>query len=188
MGSNPPAPTILGERILERMIITDDRYASIRSRVDLLRVGLIAEVGVAGGGVIERLAVEFPQRTIYAYDTFTGLPKEKWQVGEFHKPGEFCSDDTEVRLGKIPNVVVRKGIFPDTLKEETGFAVVHLDVDFYQSTKEALVALLPRMIHKGRIILDDWKWQNCPGVERAVNELGLKATQTCKWQAEIICQ
>jgi hypothetical protein len=171
---------------MARMFICESRYATIQNRINSAGYGIIAEVGVAWGGVVERISREFPQRTIFAYDTFTGLPREKWQEGEL-PPGEFYSEDVEARLGKLPNVIVRKGLFPGTLKAESGFAVVHLDVDYYQSTKEALVALLPRMMPYGRIILDDWKWSRCPGVERAVNELGLKAFPTGPTQAEIIC-
>ena len=173
---------------MANMIIGSDRYAVIASRIRSAGDGLIAEVGVAEGGVVENLSREFPERTIYAYDTFSGLPAEKWQEGEIHHPGEFQPGNAEACLSRLSNVVVRKGIFPNTLGDETGFVVVHLDVDFYLSTLEALKALLPRMVHGGRIILDDWKWRGCPGVERAVKELGLTAIPTCPMQAEILAR
>lgn len=161
------------------------RYQHLENRVCEALKGPIAEIGVAAGGVIERLAIRFSDRQIYAYDTFTGIPKEKWQEGEFVKPGDFSSPGTEILLLRFPNVVVKKGIFPDTLGDENGFVVVHLDCDLYRSTLESLIALGPRMAKDGVIILDDWEWKFCPGVKRAVDELGLKAIRTVDYQAEI---
>ena len=168
------------------MIINELRYNVIADRISKAGIGSVAEIGVAGGGVVKRIAKQFPTRTVYAYDTFEGMPQTKWVEGEKHKVGEFCFAGTEERLRQFSNVVVRKGVFPDTLGDEKGFVVVHLDVDWYTSTKDSLEAILPRMAKGGRIILDDWEWCACPGVKRAVLELGLNAIQTVDYQAEIV--
>jgi hypothetical protein len=167
-------------------IISDDRYDAIAARVRCAPPGPIAEVGVAYGGVVSRLACDFRYRTVYAYDTFEGLPPEHWQPGEHHRAGEFNGGQVAyARLNAIHNVIVRKGLFPDTLQAETGFAVVHLDVDLYLATLAALQALTLRMAPGGCIILDDWDWPACPGVVRAVRALGLTATPTVPHQAVI---
>jgi hypothetical protein len=41
------------------------------------------------------------------------------------------------------------------------------------------------MAKGGAIFLDDWDWDNCPGVRKAVEELGFTATQTVENQAVI---
>jgi O-methyltransferase len=149
--------------------------------------GAVAEVGVYKGGVLRELSRTFPDRTVYGYDTFAGMPAEHWQEGEAVLPGSFDSTLVEVRevVDDCPNVVLRPGLFPAT-GDDVEFAFVHLDVDMYLSTRHALEWLLPRMALGGVIVLDDWDWPECPGVRRAVEDLGLIATPTdCVFQAAL---
>jgi hypothetical protein len=148
--------------------------------------GLIGEVGVFNGGFTGILSDNFLDTKIYAYDTFEGMPESCWVKDEFHYVGEFKPELDVVRiLNNRKNVVVRKGIFPDSIQDETGFWMVHLDVDFYLSTLNSLKVLKDRMAKGGAIFLDDWDWPNCPGVRKAVEELGLNAIQTVEHQAVI---
>ena len=148
--------------------------------------GLIGEVGVFNGGFTSILSDNFLDTTIYAYDTFEGMPESCWKNGEYHVVGEFKPEVDVVRiLNNRKNVVVRKGIFPDSIGDETGFWMVHLDVDFYLSTLNSLRVLKDRMAPGGAIFLDDWDWAHCPGVRQAVEELGFKAIETAKYQAVI---
>lgn len=159
------------------MLITYDRYDKL---VELVSVpGPLAEIGVAWGGVVWSLAERFPDRTVYAYDTFCGLPDSMWQDGEFHRPGEFAASASceEVLMAK-PNIIIRKGLFPMTLGEEHGFAMVHLDCDFYRSTLFSILGIVPRLAPGGVLVLDDWDWPNCPGVKTAVEELKLPVEPT----------
>jgi hypothetical protein len=148
--------------------------------------GLIGEVGVFNGGFTGILSDNFLDTKIYAYDTFEGMPESCWVKDEHHYVGEFKPGLDVVRiLNNRKNVVVRKGIFPDSIQDETGFWMVHLDVDFYLSTLNSLKVLKDRMAKGGAIFLDDWDWPNCPGVRKAVEELGFNAIQTVEHQAVI---
>jgi hypothetical protein len=148
--------------------------------------GLIGEVGVFNGGFTGILSDNFLDTKIYAYDTFEGMPESCWVKDEHHYVGEFKPELDVVRiLNNRKNVVVRKGIFPDSIQDETGFWMVHLDVDFYLSTLNSLKVLKDRMAKGGAIFLDDWDWPNCPGVRKAVEELGFNAIQTVEHQAVI---
>ena len=148
--------------------------------------GLIAEVGVFHGGFTGILSDNFLDTKIYAYDTFEGMPESCWKEGEPHHIGEFKPKiDVVKMLNNRKNVVVRKGIFPESIGDETGFWMVHLDVDFYLSTLNSLKVLKDRMAKGGAIFLDDWDWPNCPGVRKAVEELGFNAIQTTEHQAVI---
>jgi len=152
--------------------------------------GHVAEVGVFRGGVLRELSRVFPARTVFGFDTFTGLPAEHDSPGwEVCKPGMF----SEARLGDVrsslrdcKNVELVPGLFPDTGEAIDGsFAFVHLDVDFYLATLRSLEFLVPRMSPGGAIVLDDWEWQHCPGVKRAVDELRLPAVEVSTFQAMI---
>lgn len=148
--------------------------------------GPFAEVGVFNGGFTCILSDLFLDSKIYAYDTFEGMPEKCWEKSEHHVVGEFKPQfDVLKLLGNRKNVEIRKGIFPESIGDESGFWMVHLDVDFYLSTLNSLVVLKDRMMPGGAIFLDDWDWPHCPGVRRAVEELGLKATQTAQYQSVI---
>lgn len=170
-------------------ILGDVKIASILEQARTVDsngvVGDFAEVGVYRGGVLRELAQAFPHRTVYGYDTFEGMPVEHWQEGEVVVPGQFDGTSLAEVQGVVAdcfNVGLRKGVFPST-GVRTVYAFVHLDVDFYLATKAALVWLLPRMAEGGVIVLDDWDWEHCPGVRRAVEELGLVAQPTVVFQA-----
>jgi hypothetical protein len=149
-------------------------------------MGLLAEVGVFNGGFVKILSDIFLDTKIYAYDTFEGMPESCWRKDEPHRIGEFKPElDVIKMLNNRKNVVVRKGIFPETIGYQTDFWMVHLDVDFYLSTFNSLKVLKDRMSRGGAIFLDDWDWENCPGVRKAVEDLGLEANKTVEHQAVI---
>ncbi len=134
--------------------------------------GDLAELGVYRGGVGRMMAKRFPTRTVRLFDTFTGIPWDGYDPAkDRHRPGEFaCSlDEVRAALSGFPNVVFHPGLFPLTAAGER-FALVHLDADLYASTLAGLEWFWPRLSAGGCIVLDDWKWKACPGVEMAVNE------------------
>jgi O-methyltransferase len=167
-------------------LLNEDKIMSMLKHCAKNPTGLIAEVGVFYGGFTGILSDNFLDTKIYAYDTFDGMPESCWVKDEYHHVGEFKPNVDVVRiLNNRKNVIVRKGIFPDSMGDETGFWMVHLDVDFYLSTLNSLKVLIDRMAKGGAIFLDDWDWPNCPGVRKAVEELKLNAIQTVQHQAVI---
>lgn len=134
--------------------------------------GDIAELGVYKGGTSLLMAQMAADRKIHLFDTFDGMPVS----GEFdvHKVGEFA--DTGFRFIQEVfsnfNAEIHEGFFPETTAglEDTRYAFVHVDADQYQVTKDALEYFYPRMSVGGVIVLDDYLWQNCPGVEKALLE------------------
>jgi O-methyltransferase len=123
-------------------------------------------------------------------DTFTGLPAEQWNSGEVHKPYEFndTSIESVTAFVNSSNVYLFNGLFPDSGKfaEDYKFSFVHLDVDFYESTKACLDWFLPRMNKGGVIVLDDYDWPNCPGVKKALENIEHYKTNA-DYQAYIQC-
>lgn len=150
--------------------------------------GAFAECGVYRGGILRMLAETHPERTVYGFDTFEGLPQEMWADGEPHSAGDFGDTSMESVLDEIDgcdNVSLVAGIFPESaaaINEET-FALVHLDFDFYESTRAAIDWFLPRMSSGGAIVFDDYEWERCPGVKRAIDEARLTVERTVPYQA-----
>lgn len=160
-------------------LISQDRLNTFEQLSINVPEGLVAEVGVYKGGSLKVLAQLFSDRPVLGFDTFEGLPKEQWIETEIHEIGDFHDttlEDVQDFLRDCPNVVLTKGLFPDSGKpfEDQKFALVHLDTDFYLGTKLSLDWFWPRMNSGGIIVLDDYNWPNCPGVKQAVEEYSLK--------------
>ncbi len=135
--------------------------------------GAMAELGVYKGGTAKLMADVVPDKPLYLFDTFGGMPQVK--AIDIHKAGDFA--DTSVEevsglLGTRTNAIFRKGFFPETAKglEDERFSFVHIDGDLYQSTLDSLVFFYPRMPKGGVMILDDYEWPDCPGVKQAMDE------------------
>jgi hypothetical protein len=135
--------------------------------------GPIAEFGVNNGGNIWRLAES--GREIWAFDTFEGLPAEDYlEEDKQNPPGCFHSVPGTVEfLESIPNVVVRKGRFVNTLPTIPAglkFSVISLDCDYYLSYKQVLEYLESHgHIGPGTVIVMD-DYDHLPGAKRAVDE------------------
>lgn len=90
------------------------------------------------------------------------------------------------------NVAFHPGLFPGTTRglDSIRFALVHLDADLYASTKAGLEWFWPRIVAGGAILLDDYGWGYCKGVERAVTEFfddlsGFKNEMTAPYQLTV---
>ncbi|HRQ17716.1 MAG TPA: TylF/MycF/NovP-related O-methyltransferase [Agriterribacter sp.] len=174
-------------------LITEDRLKEIVRLAGIAPNGTMAEVGVYRGGSLKYLADAFPSRTIWGFDTFTGLPKEQWSEGEIHKPGDFSDTSFEAvseYLKGNKNVTLIEGMFPDSFPlceyGDIPFAFVHVDTDFYLSVKKAISFFYPLLYKGGIMVFDDFGWPHTPGVEQALSESGLQYQPTkAKYQAYI---
>lgn len=145
------------------------------------------EVGVYKGGtsyfialLAERLGL--PVRH-FCFDTFEGHAAEdiNAEVDTWHIPKAF--DDTNFEavkeyLKRFGNVSVHKGRFQNSTDfiSDRKMHFVHLDMDIYEPTLFALQFLRDRMVRGGVILLDDYGFETCPGIEKAVHEF-LSANQ-----------
>jgi O-methyltransferase len=179
---------------MENTLITQDRLdAMIALARNVPAKGYFAEVGVYKGGSLKNLALSFPERIIFGFDSFEGLPKELWTEKELHKPGEFSDTSfesvNEFLKDTNNNVRLIKGIFPDSAQqyEDLDFSFVHVDTDFYLSVKACLEWFWPRLPRGGIIVLDDYLWPNCPGVGPALNDFSKPFQKTeAAYQAYLI--
>ncbi len=143
--------------------------------------GSLIEVGVWRGGtgtlLAERASLCGIPGTVYLCDTFTGVVKAT-EKDPTYRGGEHAdsSRSTVERLlasRKLSNARILEGIFP----EETGrfvegelFRLCHIDVDVYQSARDAAEWLWPRVVRGGVIVYDDYGSEGCSGITRHVDE------------------
>lgn len=143
--------------------------------------GLIMEFGVARGDSIKKIAAGFPNKTVYGFDSFEGLP-DHWR--ENISKGAFACD---VPTDLPKNVTLVKGIFEETLspflKSNKGpAAFIHVDCDIYSSTKTIFDNLEDRIIDGTIIIFDEIF--GYPGYEdhefKAFNEYLVRNNMNCE--------
>lgn len=166
------------------LTIPFERYVGLTKVFrDIPDDGDIAELGVGYGGTTCLLSDRFVDKTIYAFDTFKGfkpLPK-KYTKNESPRWKDWGTDTiywsiVEDTLSMLKNVIMKKGIFPETAKDvNTKFSLVHLDVDIYLSTLYGLEFFFDKIVPGGFIVIDDlfsenYKGSSFPQVRRAVED------------------
>lgn len=164
-------------KVYSMSLISPDRLNVIRFLCDLVKdiPGNAIEVGVYKGGSLAVIAKAIPHKTVFGFDTFTGLPQEKRGEGEVHQAGDFSDTSLEtveasLRQCEVPNVRLVQGIFPESAPTDIGrISFAHLDVDFGQSSKEAIEWVAERLSPGGIIVSDDYGWHHCPNVKPVID-------------------
>ena len=142
--------------------------------------GDFAEVGVLQGGITRMISRAITNRTVYAFDTFTGLPKAQKIDGRHINIRQANNETLFKDYGQTAkeyiaakNVVICEGLFPETFyarQMPSEFAFVHLDTDLYEGTKSGLEIFPQLMPVSGFIVVDDYMAKHTPGVTAAVDE------------------
>jgi len=142
--------------------------------------GAYAEAGVWNGDSAETICKVKGDKLFFLFDTFEGLPESeftyvdtstKFSLG-YVAPGMYKGNLEKVRerLSKYPYVVVYKGLISETLHyaENMNFCFVHIDLDLYQPTLNALNFFYPRMIQNGIMLCHNYI--DLPGPRKAIDE------------------
>jgi len=152
--------------------------------------GSLLEVGVWRGGtgaLIAKQAIrcQIPD-SVYLCDTFEGVVKasEKdggYKGGEHSDTSEQIVKDLVLRHG-LSNVRILKGVFPeatgDRIAQET-FRFCHIDVDVYQSAKDIVDWIWPRLIVGGILVFDDFGFPTTMGIRDFVNDTKFGNDRIC---------
>lgn len=138
----------------------NEKHISFQDAINQLDVkGCILEFGVASGTSIRDIARMQPDRKIYGFDTFEGLP-EDWRGGNsdwLMAKGTFACD---VPVFEETNINIVKGLFADTLPDflsslDEPIALIHIDCDLYSSTKTVFDILNKQVQIGTRIMFDE---------------------------------
>lgn len=140
--------------------------------------GDVAELGVYRGGSAAGMGLLAPHKTIHLFDTFEGMREPLFE--EVHQKGDFA-DTSEPFVRSLfdprQELKVHVGWFPESVTkelEDSKFCFVHVDGDFYETTRDAMAFFWPRLVPGGAMVFDDWEWQACSGVKRALVEASEK--------------
>lgn len=146
--------------------------------------GDIVDIGSGSGltaAFLQRCLSEFGiDKKIHCYDAF---PTGEVPIGNCSASVDFSKIPTNAKAGKarllrtfrgfeMPLPAVHPGWLVDTLPGELPecIAFVHIDVDMYQPTMEALLHTYDRLPGGAICVIDDYGLGFLPCVKRAVNE------------------
>lgn len=117
-------------------------------------------------------------KPVFVYDSFEGLPEPSVhdKPSDVFHAGAMALDVAKLterfkRSGlRQPTVVAKffRDLEPGDLPNQIAFA--HLDGDFYESIADSLNLVWPRLADGGYMIVDDWGWEQLPGVYNAVRD------------------
>ena len=145
--------------------------------------GAFVQCGCFMGGSAAALRLELGPRPVWLFDSFEGMPlplhidgkRAMWKYQRKGKGWHACTPD-DVRaafeVAEIPldDVTIVKGWFEDTVPDAAvgPIAFLHLDADWYSSTKIPLETFYDRVQPGGIVLIDDYEaWAGC---KRAVKE------------------
>ena len=156
-------------------------YDAVMTAVEQKIPGDIVECGAARGGSAALMGLTLndakSDKRLWVCDTFEGIPEATGDdpPEALAYTGQFKGSVEEVehlftRLEIMESARLVKGMFQDTLLDlpVEQIAVLHLDGDWYASTKCGLESLYDKVVPGGFIQIDDYgHW---PGCQKAVHE------------------
>jgi len=196
---------VMKEQIQRANLVTlldDDRLRSISAAMqDCLSLeGDVVECGSYKGGSAGIIAqvMRGTGKTLHVCDSFCGLPEESAH-DNYYRQGWMGDTNAEtVRRGLslldcAGFTRVHAGFFSDTFPQLSLDKVcfAHIDVDIYQSAKECLEFLYPKMVAGGIMIFDDYDWHHCLGNRKAIDDFFADKPETpepfcnCAWHVRI---
>jgi hypothetical protein len=126
----------------------------------LVEDGLVLEFGVATGRTLNHFARLLPNKTVYGFDGFRGLPEDwtsRMRRGFFAR-----SSLPSVRKNCSLQVGWFDATLPDFVREHTQpVALLHVDSDLYSSAKTILTELKNQIVPGTVIVFDEY--MNYPG-------------------------
>jgi len=162
-------------------LVSRDRcYVLWRTLQQAIRVqGDFMECGVFRGGTAllaaKTLNGKMQNRKMHIFDSFKGMPKTTDGIDRFES-GDFSSTSEEAvkqLMKPFPFVDIHAGFIPQTF---SGLSIrqvawAHVDVDIYQSVRDCIAYIYPRLAPGGYIIFDDYGFPSCASARRAVDEI-----------------
>lgn len=151
------------------------------AQVAKLAGGDLIEIGVWRGGtgalIGRQCQLAGIENSIYLCDTFRGVVKagtqDKSYVGGEHADTSQSTVVDLMRTLGIERARILNGIFPDDtghLVSDCTFRFCHIDVDVYDSAKDIMAWIWPRLVPGGIVVFDDYGFHSCVGITRFVNE------------------
>jgi O-methyltransferase len=193
LAARPMADDLLISKLLSKHPLISDQIdktelkvilASLEKQLDEFPDGAVVEFGCYIGTTslfIRRLMDIMDTKGVFhVYDSFEGLPSKTSPdlspAGEQFKQGELTASRKlfiqQFKKAQLKAPYIHKGWFsnlePVDVPDNIGFA--YLDGDYYESIKDSLRLIWPKLISGAIVIIDDYMNEALPGAAKAVNE------------------
>jgi hypothetical protein len=138
-----------------------------------------AELGVYKGSTAYLLADVLlrsgSRKRLFLFDTFSGTPagSDRDNMKREGMYADVSLATVQDHLSEFESLLVYKaGLIPDTFEglESETFSFLHIHLNLYQSTHDALAYLFPRLRHGGIVVIEDYGLRLCAGVKSAADE------------------
>lgn len=145
--------------------------------------GDVIIAGTMNGDDVRAIKRATPNRNVVVIDSFEGLmdPKEEDQCESTMVAGE-CNVgglDTYLKTFEETGIEAPKEIYKMWISEELlsiipkrDVAILFLDLDHYQPTKDCLKVFASWVIEGGVILVHDYDFIRCPGIKKCCDEFG----------------
>jgi len=117
---------------------------------------------------------------LHVYDSFAGLPTKTPQdtsaAGEQFRPGELLASKKQLLRhfykARLTLPIIHKGWFDGLSSDDVPGEIMlaFLDGDYYESIRDSLRLITPKLASHAVIIVDDYANEALPGARRAVDE------------------
>jgi O-methyltransferase len=144
--------------------------------------GDVVELGCYVGttSVFLAKAIEKTNKKLYCYDSFEGLPEKSSAdaspAGTQFKKGELLTTKKQfiqnLKKANVRMPIVKKAWFSDLTPKDlpSKIAFAFLDGDYYQSIKDSLKLVWPKLVGGAVVVVDDYANEALPGAAVAVDE------------------
>lgn len=174
-----PFETLYREIRPHTLVTRDRSYLLWRTLQQALHLpGDVLECGVFRGGTAllaaKTIAGHAEGRTLHLFDSFEGMPKTTSGVDRIQE-GEFSGtslEEVSALFTHYPFAQIHPGFIPQSFEglDIPRIAWAHIDVDIYQSVRDCIAYIYPKLVPGGSLIFDDYGFPCCSGVRRAVDE------------------
>jgi Macrocin-O-methyltransferase (TylF) len=163
-GDNQEAKEVVETHFIGAQPINTDaghlRYCSDRIAIE----GAYLEMGVCTGRTINFIAGLNPEKVIYGFDSFEGLPTDWVRGADSVVPEKtFAFKNPQMLPAVLHNVKLVKGLFEETLPKfkeqylkDTPIAFIHIDCDLYEATKAVFDVLGDNLVPGSVIVFDEY--------------------------------
>lgn len=131
----------------------------------------------------------------HVYDSFEGLPDKSRAdmsaTGEQFKTGELTASKKDLirhfKKAGLTLPVIHKGWFSALTARDVpdGITFAFLDGDYYESIRDSLLLITPKLSAHATIVVDDYANEALPGAARAVDEWVKKTGNTVRSEASL---
>jgi O-methyltransferase len=115
---------------------------------------------------------------LWIADTFAGVAKAGSE-DPYYRGGEHADTALDIvesllHIHALQNFRILSGIFPEDTAQQvdsSAIALCHIDVDVYQSARDVMEWVWPRVPIGGIIVFDDYGFYGCEGVTKLIHEI-----------------